>query len=333
MTRRWFILFAGLVACTNANQTGDTSDTDTDVDADSDADNDTDTDLPAVWVDRRIQTSSTLYGVYTGGTGAWVAGTGGVMWRIAQGSENVIPTSTEEDLFGLYGVGDDTTTQLVSVGASGTVLVYSASDGTFVRQDVGTPTFRDVDGTLANLTAVGTGGAYHWQGTEWTFEQLPHAYRLNSVWVASNGDAIAVGDDGAIVHRVGGVWSDDSVIKLAGYTQNFNAVYGSSDTDIWVVGELGFILHFDGTNWTQVAGGVGLPTLWGVWAAPTGEAFAVGNNGVALRSKAIEKSPFFEFEELPTGSDSNLYAVTGSNANNVWAVGNRGTILRYTGDK
>jgi hypothetical protein len=333
MTRRWLILFAGLMACTNGDtHTGDT-DTDTDVDADADTDADVDTDAKPVWVDRRIQTSSTLYGVYTGGTGAWVAGTGGVMWRIAQGSENVIPTGTEEDLLGLYGVGDDTTTQLVAVGASGTVLIYSAADGSFVRQDVGTPTFRDVDGTLSNLTAVGTGGAYRWQGTEWTFEQLPHSYRLNSVWVASNGDAIAVGDDGAVVHRVGGTWTDDSVIKLAGYTQNFNSVFGSSDTDIWVVGELGFILHFDGTNWTQVAGGREEPTLWGVWAAPTGEAFVVGNNGTARMSKAIDEAPGYEFVELPTGSDSNLYSVTGSNSNNVWAVGNRGTILRYTGSK
>ena len=37
------------------------------------------------------------------------------------------------------------------------------------------------------------------------------------------------------------------------------------------------------------------------------------------------------FEELPTGIDANLYAVTGTSANNVWAVGNRGAVVRYTG--
>jgi hypothetical protein len=330
MTRWWLLTVVGFAACAGGDTTVDTDTGSPDTET---ADDPNDTDLAPVWVDRRIQTSSTLYGVYTGGSGAWVAGTGGVMWRIAQGSENVIPTSTQEDLFGLYGVGDDTTTQLVAVGASGTVLTYSANDGLFERQDVGTPTFRDVDGTLSNLTAVGTGGAYRWQGTEWTFELLPRAYRLNSVWVASNGDAIAVGDDGAVVRRTAGTWADDPVLSLAGYTQNFNAVYGSTDSDVWVVGESGFILHYDGTNWQQVAGGPGEPTLWGVWAAPTGQVFVVGNNGTARTSTIVEEDGVskYKFEELPTGSDSNLYAVTGSNANNVWAVGNRGTILRYTG--
>lgn len=331
MTRWWFLIVVGLFGCTSAGNDDTSGDADTDTDSDSDADDDTDTDLPAVWADRRVQTSSTLYGVYTGGTGAWVAGTGGVMWRLAQGSENALNTGTQEDLFGLYGVGDDNTTQLVTVGSSGTVLTFNAADTSFDHQDVGTPTFRDVDGTLANLTAVGTGGAYHYQGAEWVFEQLPHTYNLNSVWVASNGDAIAVGDEGAVVHRKDGVWADDEVLKLAGYTQNWNAVFGGSDTDIWVVGESGFVMHFDGTSWKQVAGGPGEPTLWGVWVAPTGDAFIVGNNGTAKKSNVIEEEPGYEFVDLPTGSDSNLYGVTGSNAQNVWAVGNRGTILRYTG--
>ena len=326
MIRWWTLILVGMMACNGDDTPIETSDADTDTDSDSDID--TDPDAKPVWADRKVQTSSTLYGVYTGGTGAFVAGTDGVMWQLTSGAESPVATGVLEDLQGLFGVGDELSTTLVAVGTSGTVLWYSAADGKFDVEDVGTPAFNDVDGKLSDLTAVGWGGAYRYNGASWQFETLPKSYRLNGVYVGE-GVTYAVGDDGVIARRVSNIWEEDPITGL--YTQNFNGVFGISDNDVWVVGQEGAVLHWDGTTWGQVTTNTAV-TLWGVWADVTSKkVFIVGNSGVAMVGDKDALLSGGAFTVLPTGSDANLYGVSGTSDENVWAVGNRGQILRYTG--
>jgi hypothetical protein len=318
------------MACSGDDPANDT-DGDADADMDADADADADTDNPLMWIDRRIETSATLYGVYTGGTGAWVVGTDATVWRIESGAATPLSTDLDDsiDLQGIWGTGDGTTTELWAVGTSGTILQYL--NGEFESWDIGTATFQDVDGPSdTQLTAVGWGGVYNQSGADWNYQNAGGSYRLASVRIGTSTD-IAVGDAGVILTRPkGGEWSIVSVTGTSGsaITRDLHAVHGETDDDVWVVGEDATILHWDGSAWTQIGEDL-IPTtgtLWGVYST-SGEVFAVGNNGVALVGNETDG-----FATLNTGVDANLYAVYGSSAENVWAVGNRGQVLRYTGE-
>jgi hypothetical protein len=44
----------------------------------------------------------------------------------------------------------------------------------------------------------------------------------------------------------------------------------------------GFVTYYDGTGWTNAVLPSGTDTLTAVWAAPTGQVFAVGDNGTIV---------------------------------------------------
>ncbi len=284
----WCSLVVLVIACNGKDADTDTdgdadTDTDTDSDTDADADADADTDpVEVMWVDRRIETAATLYAVYTGGTGAWVAGTEGTVWRIESGAARPLVSGVDSDidLQGMWGSGDDDDANLWIVGTSGTILHYANED--FVAWDLGTATFQDVDGPAeGDLTAVGWGGVYNQSSEDWVFQSLPGSYRVSSVRVGTNTD-FAVGDDGVILSRpTGGEWS---VVANGLTTRGLNCVAGKSDDDVWAVGEDATILHWDGSAWAAIDAAT-IPTqstLWGVWQSAEGQVFAVGNNGIAF---------------------------------------------------
>jgi hypothetical protein len=257
--------------------------------------------------------------VYTGGTGAWVAGSAGTLWRVEAGDAVPIVTGIDSDvdLTGVWGRGDGSDVDLVMVGTSGLIVEYDGSD--FSQTDLGTATFQDVDGSAGNLTAVGWGGVYDQEGADWVFQSLPGSFRLASIAVFGD-DAIAVGDGGAVLRRTGGVWEQ---IEQTVVTKDLHAVSATSTSDAWIVGEDGVVLHLEGSTFTEIESGLAT-TLWGVWLADDGGVWVVGNNGVAIRRKDAGTT----FESLPTGVDANLYAVYGA-GDQVWAVGNRGQVLKY----
>jgi hypothetical protein len=313
---RWFTLTVLLLACGGKDDTG--ADTGTE-DTQPDTQVDTGPEKEAVWKDRRIETSVSLYNVYTGGTGAWVSGTGGHFWRVSGGNSVPLSTGVESDLNGIWGAGDGDNTNVLMVGGAGNVVGYSPTTG-FSLEDLGTANFFDVDGTAGDLLAVGWAGAYHFNGTGWTFESIPGNKRLNGVF-HSGTNAVGVGENGALVHRNGGVWTEVDSPTL----KNLHSVHGNSATNVWAVGEEGTILSYDGSGWIEIEDSPVIVNLWGVWVASGGEVFVVGNNGAAYMYAADA------WTEVYTGVDANLYAVSGSAIDNVWAVGNRGQVLRYTG--
>ena len=267
------------------------------------------------WTDLRIEASSTLNAVYTGGTGAWVAGTGGAVWYVApDGSSRAVDVQTSEDLYGIWGIGDGESADVVVVGNAGSALHV---DEGLDAYDLGAVALYDVDGVPDDLTAVGWGGVYRFDGGDWALESVPVNAQLNSV-VAWGMEAIAVGNAGAIVHRDSGGWhAADSPVSI-----DLHGVHGRAVDDVWAVGTDGVVVHWDGRTWSTVDAGIA-HTLWAVWQAPTGEAFVVGNNGVV----AIGVDGDFRSSE--TSLQHNLYAVHGSTAQAVWVTGNRGQVLAY----
>ncbi len=320
----WTLALLPLAACSGADKDGP---------ADSAADSgaDTDTQEPVdtadsgaapepVWKSYRIETSSTLQGVYASGQGVYVVGTDGKAW-VGGASEpwsGMDPDVDGQHLSDLWGFGAADTLQMVATAATGLIATWSG--GGWSTTDVGTANLEGVGGSGAEaLFAVSFGGVYRWDGAAWNFERLPGDEHLNDIY-AIGGDAYGVGEEGAIVRRSGaeGAWSSmDSGVRV-----DLAAVAGTALDDVWAVGSDGVALHWDGNAWTAVDTGVTVP-LWSVFAPRSDAVIVVGNNGVALRWNGTV------FEPLPTGVDNNLYAVHGVSGSNVWAVGNRGAAIQF----
>jgi hypothetical protein len=109
-------------------------------------------------------------------------------------------------------------------------------------------------------------------------------------------------------------------------------VAGANAADVWAVGAHLHTQHWDGDGWTlhrapawtAPDGTIALPTLNGVWVAPGGEAFTVGNLGAVYRWSAGAWHPMASPTELA------LRGVWGAAADDVWAVG-EGGIFHYDG--
>lgn len=158
-----------------------------------------------------------------------------------------------------------------------------------------------------------------------------------SVWGSSASDVLAVGgplgDDGeALALRFDGqTWRD----LRAGGTETLWWASGVAADDVWLVGEHGRVLRFDGTALLEQERPT-TATLFGVWAAAKDDAWAVGGspagpddapNDVVLHWDGARWSP----EPLP-GEPRHvaLFKVWGSGPDDVWIVGEKGTIWHRT---
>jgi hypothetical protein len=59
-------------------------------------------------------------------------------------------------------------------------------------------------------------------------------------------------------------------------------IRGRAADDLWAVAAGGQAFHFDGRSWTSSATGTER-ALAGVWVAPSGDAWTVGERGTILR--------------------------------------------------
>lgn len=281
---------------------------------------DTSPDVEPVWTEYRVETSSTLQGVYASGEGVYVVGTEGKAWVGGSSGSwtSMDPEVEENDLTDLWGQGAGASLTLVATAGGGYLATHAG--GAWSTYDAGSMNHEGVSGSSPDkLFAVSWAGIQRFDGVAWTFEAAPGNERLNEVW-ASGDDAFAVGEEGAILRRdaTTGAWT----AMDAGVSANLNGVSGVSVNDVWAVGDEGTALHWDGAAWTAVDAGT-TASLWAVFAPAATAVYVAGNNGTALRWTGSA------FEELPTGVDNNLYALHGVSAANVWAVGNRGAALQF----
>lgn len=139
-----------------------------------------------------------------------------------------------------------------------------------------------------------------------------------SIWAEPG--FVAVADDGGRVHwLVEGVWSTAGAPEGAA----LNGVSGISATDVFAVGESGTAIRFDGLAWAATTTGTS-QTLRGVWASPE-LTVAVGDGGTVIAFDGTSWTP------LSSPSSSDLLAIAGTSATNLWAAGDAGTVLHFDG--
>jgi hypothetical protein len=281
------------------------------------------TESPVVWDDVRYPTSATFSGVYTDGASLWVTSTDGTTWTRQSETWTNLPIETDdEEMLGIWGSGSGASLKMVSVGAAGIIAEWNGE--TWEVESSSTSIFHAVDGpSFTELIAVGGGGPWDNLSGTWTSRQVDgDRMALNDVWFDGT-TGVAVGDDGVIAtyDRDADEWTTEKHdTKL-----NLYGVSGNNSSDIWVVGEQGLVLHWNGTQWLEVDI-ASRTNMWAVWSPSGNLAFAVGANGAAYRIQGAIVT------ELNTGVNEHLYAVTGTNEANVWAVGSKGLTLHHTGE-
>jgi hypothetical protein len=277
-------------------------------------------DTTPVWQPYRIESSSTLNGIYASGSGVYIVGSDGFAWEGGTDGWSFMDIDVDgADITDLWGQGKNDDAILAASTSLGTVAQYTGTGGWTTGTMGDTSELKAVGGSGPDqLFAVGWGKAWSYDGASWTYEALPdQSARLNEVY-ADGAEAFAVGEGGECMRRNSGEW----VGCDSGVTVSLNGIDGSSADDIWAVGDGGTVIHWDGSNWKQEETPT-TETLWAVFVPEPGVVVTVGSNGMALRYQNGE------WERLYTGVDNALYAVHGVSGSNVWASGNRGMVLQY----
>lgn len=130
------------------------------------------------------------------------------------------------------------------------------------------------------------GVVYRLEGEHWFEVDIPFTESLVGIWMASEDEGWAVGQQGAMLQFDSGAWKSLSTLTL----DDLHAVTGTGSDDVWAVGGSGLendeihrtILHFDGGSWTIVLSEPGDPIFDIVKRAD--EMWAVGYRGSRLRN-------------------------------------------------
>jgi hypothetical protein len=207
---------------------------------------------------RRFKSGATgeLWWVTGGGPGSgnvWMAGSNGqIVKRSADASFTVMQAPDTTQLFGIFAAADN---DVYAVGGPG------------------------------SCSGTGPCGViWHYDGTTWSAASgVSSAQNSAASWfkVWGNGkDVWIVGSGGHILHRSGGVWSDET----SGVTDPIFTVAGSGTLAIAVGGfGAGVLLENSGSGWSPGKIQGALPALNGVSVSANGNAVAVGTNGTIWR--------------------------------------------------
>lgn len=164
------------------------------------------------------------------------------------------------------------------------------------------------DDTMAYL---GTDGA-------WTIRRTGVTQNVNGLFWTGQG-LVGVGSDGLVVRSLAESWARQE----SNVTEDLRGVHGVAGGAILAVGDGGAVTRWDGFRWSRMT----TPSsgdLRSVWMLSETEGWAVGAyNTLRLNGTT--------WTQVAGNAFRNLYGVYGFAANDVWAVGASGAILRWDG--
>ncbi len=252
----------------------------------------------------------------TGPDDIWATGGTVLHW---DGTAWSTPAGFDDPAFAL-GVGGDGHGTLWIVGSRiarvrGTAVQF----GDYIGR-----TLQAVHGCASgDVWAVGLDGAtMHYDGAAWTAVPAPTHEQLNAVWCSAPGDAWAVGSGGVMLRWDGAAWHPVEHPPAL----NLYAIEGHAADDVWAVGEdatsVLLLLHWDGRAWAQVDPGLGtMGGGRGLWLSPGGDPWLTAGGTLVLHREAGR----WVSEE--TGAGDMLWALWGSGAGDLRAVGDSGEVM------
>lgn len=226
----------------------------------------------------------------TSSTDVWAAGDGGVILQRSLGGWKV-STRAADHLLGGWSQSRDLAW---IVGANGTIL--------------------------------------RWDGTRWNAENSGTATTLRAIW--GDGSTLwAVGEEGKLLQRTEGGWN----MVASPTAMQLNTIWGSGPKDIWAAGDNTTLLHYDGVTWTvrndlveHRLAATQLHDLWGsdasnVWlAAQEAAPWPLEKRATILHYDGSKWS----IQRLD--NQQAMSALVGLNRDEIWAVGERGTMMRWS---
>jgi hypothetical protein len=175
-----------------------------------------------------------------------------------------------------------------------------------------------------SVWAVGGGGALlHLSDGAWGAAATPQSATLHGVWASDDTNVWAVGENGTIVHFDG-----TSLATVAsGTTETLFGVWGSAQDHVWAVGGQGSVLFYDGQSWTKQ--GSLSDEMHALWGSSDHDVYAVGGT---LNVSTVGHYDGTSWKTIATGdmATAGLYAVSGTDASNVWAAGEYGFFYKVT---
>jgi len=270
-------------------------------------------------------------------------------------------SGTAMDLVKVWGTSP---TKYVGLGPTGTLLTY---DGTkWTVNSGGAANMNDLIGfSDTDYYIVGSNGSViHYDGL--SFQQQPASVfpNLYGVW-GEDGQNLTVVGDKVVAHGSADFLTEDSSVPIV---TNWKAIWGK-DGHRYVVGEFGKIMRYDGTQWFKMNSGVETALL-DVWGFDQNDIYACGEGGVILHYDGTKWAPMKAiapegviFRDVWGPNPKEVYVVAemdgwgyvlvwdgtnwkvalsattatlrhvhGASGNNVFAVGQGGTIIRYDGN-
>jgi hypothetical protein len=228
----------------------------------------------------------------TSPTEAMAVGFAGTAVRWDGSSWTVLPTPTDEDLWGVWGGSPD---NLWAVGGRG--------------------------------REAGQATLLHFNGTDWSEVELPELQRANvnaffKVWGTSAGNVYVVGQRGAVLHYDGTDWTEE----LVGASDDLISLWGTGPDNIVAVGGrgTGIVSIWDGTDWRTESLSP-LPGLNGVWTDTAGIAHVCGSTGTV----GVLDLQTLELDQAFPGTSLELHSIFSADGRTLFTVG--GNLLAVGG--
>ncbi|MFH2091854.1 MAG: Ig-like domain-containing protein [Pseudomonadota bacterium] len=187
-----------------------------------------------------------------------------------------------------------------------------------------------------NVWAVGKSGtAIRFNGETWSNVDTgaPDGFDFHDIWGLSSNFIVAVGNGRTIFKYDGSTWQAD----LNPTQEQLSGVWGVSEENFFAVGSFGTILRYDGSNWLQVKSPVTVD-LQAIWGSDASNAFAVGaarkigsGRYYTILNFSGTQWTLMETPLVPDGNTGMLRSIWGTSKNNIYAVGDNGTILHFDG--
>ena len=247
---------------------------------------------------------------------------------------------------------------LVSAKAANWQVVPSANSGADANSLSGVAAVSDNDVWAVGWAWKNSSSAYrteiqHWDGARWSLVRSPNLTNgynlLNGVGVVASNNVWAVGQaaNGStystlIEHWNGSAWSIVPSPNTPGLSNVLTAVSVISANDIWAVGystdnntfnNFTLTLHWDGTSWSIVPSPIlDHDILFAVDAVASNDVWAVGrtNPGGYGDDKTLTmhwNGSNWSIFPSPNGIGDNIFfGVAAISSNDVWAVGNAGSL-------
>lgn len=278
--------------------------------------------ITSFWFDYSFETVSSFYSVSGSSlTDAWAVGDNGIIVHWDGAEWLAVPSGTTNALYGVFSV---TPTLAYCVGEHGIILRWDG--GTWKPQQ--SPTTQD----LYSVTVAGNPVACGAAGTVvrndgidiiWTLDAVPVVTDLHGIAQLVGNTAVAVGETGTVIEYDGSSWN--TVVAGTSETLYAVTVYG---TRITTVGANGTIVHFNGATWITQTSGVTYD-LYATWANADLNGLAAGQEApILLYTGAVWETDPFDTGLQDIASLSSIFAIA---ANDMWVVGNRGTLLHWDG--